>query len=48
MRSMESKVAYGQTESPIVASSATSSVVIEQLCLKDTSETQPTARPITS
>ena len=48
MSSMESKVAYGQTESPIVASSATSSVVIEQLCLKDASENQPTPRPITS
>ena len=48
MSSMESKVAYGQSESPIVPSSATSSVVIEQLCLNDASETQPTPRPITS
>ena len=55
MSSMESKVATGQTESPIVAqnnksssSSATSAVVIEQVCLKDASETQPTPRPITS
>ena len=53
MSSMESKVASGQTESPIVAqnnksssSSATSSVVIEQVCLKD-SVTQPTPRPVT-
>ena len=48
MSSMESKVAYGQTESPMGGSSATSSVVIEQVCLNGASETQPTPRPITS
>ena len=55
MSSVESKVVSGQTEGPINAqdnksssSSATSSVVVEQLCLKDASETQPMPRPITS
>ena len=55
MSGMESRVASGLTESPIIAQnnkssskSATSPAVIEQLCLQDASETQPTPRPITS
>ena len=55
MSSMESKIASGQTESSIVAhnskslsSSAIRSVVVDQLCLTNASETQSMPRPITS